>query len=491
MPHINRLLLAILLAALLSSGGLVAIRLMAGPGQPIGTGLPDTRFAPRSGQIYLGVSTHGIMDGVDGWSRAAGISGHPALYGRWTKPNGAFSPILDEVSTRPGITPIVHWNLPFTGGRVSGGSRDPDIKAQAAAVKAYRKPVFVRLNWEMNATWYPGWNAPAVSPMQFVESWRHVVKLFADVPNVAFVWAPNVLDPHGYKTAQWYPGDDYVDWMGLDAYPQSAPATTLLNGAGGMEEQAKFAEQHNKPLMLAEWAVNSPHPDSADPINLVFDWAARHPVVRALVYFDFDLSSKDFRLATHPIAAAAFRARTVGKKNFLLSLTGETAPPTTSGSPRVTGTSSPTPTKSGDPSPSPSPSPSPGHSSKPTPTPTATPPPQGNTGLDPPTHLIGTQDYTSVALGWRPVNTAARYEVYRDGNRIGETTGTRFEDTGLRNGVPHTWTVAAIDQRDVPGELSAPFKITPGRWGTHAHPCTYGPSHKPCRYPSEGPALIP
>ncbi|MCW2938925.1 MAG: Beta-mannanase [Actinomycetia bacterium] len=479
MRLMSRLLPALILLVLLTSGGYVSIRLLAGQDLGIGTPLPNTRFAPGAGQVYLGVSTHGLVDGVAQWDSAAGISGHPALYGRWTKPDGPFAPILTEMAQRPGVTPIVHWNLPFTGDRVGNGSRDFDIKAQAAAVKAFRKPVFVRLDWEMNADWYPGWNPPAVSPSVFVESWRHVVGLFAGVPNVAFVWAPNVFSVHGYQTSQWYPGDSYIDWIGLDAYPQSAPEQALLHGPGAMEDTAVFAEKHSKPVMLAEWAVNTPHPDSAQPIDLVFDWAARHPVVRALVYFDFNLSTKDFRLASHPIAAAEYRARTAGKPQFLLSVPGDTG----NGGPSPTG-----PPDTYSPSPKPTSVPP---SQVPTPSATPTPTSSGNTGLGAPQHLIGIQSYTSVALHWRPVPAATQYEIYRDGTRVTETTATSYIDTGLRSGRPYTWTVAAADVRGVPGDLSLPFIITPGRWGTHPKPCTFGPAHRPCRYPSEGPPLVP
>jgi hypothetical protein len=294
---------------------------VGGQQQPIGTPSPGARFEPRDGAVYLGVSTHLITTGVDGWDKAAGISTHPALYGRWTTPDGPVQPILDEVASRPGIAPIIHWNLPMDNGQVTNGSHDSYIRAQAAAVKAYAKPVFIRLDWEMNATWYPHWNLPAVTPAQYVASWRHVVAQFSNVPNVAFVWAPNVNQPAGKAMSAWYPGDDAVDWIGLDAYPQSAPAATIMSGTDGMQTFASFAETHHKPLMLAEWATNLPHPDDAAPVNAVFDWAKQHPkAVKALVWFDFSLPPRDFRLSAHPVGAAAFRARTNGNPAFLLSV---------------------------------------------------------------------------------------------------------------------------------------------------------------------------
>ena len=284
------------------------------------------RFEPPSGETYLGVSTHLITTGVDNWDTQAGITSHPALYGRWTTPDGPVQPILDEANSRPGISPIIHWNLPFDAGQVTDGSKDSYLAAQADAVKAYAKPVFIRLDWEMNGYWYQHWNLVPVTPAQYIASWRHVVALFNahGVTNVAWVWAPNVGDYFSktgqrYRTALWYPGDDVVDWVGLDAYPQSSTPSALLNGTDGMNQMAQFAAAHRKPMMLAEWAPNLPHPDTADPVNLVFDWAEHYPnTVKALVYFDFVVGTRDFRLSSHPVGAATFRARTANRCRYLL-----------------------------------------------------------------------------------------------------------------------------------------------------------------------------
>ena len=279
-------------------------------------------FAPPTGETYLGVSTD--FTRLDAFDAAAGITG-PAIYNRWSTPDGAFQPTLDQAASRPGLTPMVSWNLPLDGAQVTNGSRDSYITAQAQAVRSYGRPVFIRLDWEMNAYWYPHWNVGAVTPAQYVASWRHVYALFhaAGVTNAAFVWAPNALDyftstGQRVTTDNWYPGDDVVNWIGLDAYPQSAPSDVLLNGHDAMNAIAGFAAAHTKPVMLAEWAPNTPHPDTADPINLVFDWAESHPNVKALVYFDFVTQGKDFTLTDHPVGAATYRARTHLNPRYLL-----------------------------------------------------------------------------------------------------------------------------------------------------------------------------
>lgn len=286
------------------------------------SGPSGPKFAPADGEVYLGVSTD--ISRLDLFDRTAGIGAHPAIYDQWTTPQGGVEPILANALTKPGMAPMISWNLPMTGGSVTDGSKDTYIKAQAEAIRAYAKPVFVRLDWEMNASWNPGWNEPGVTPAQYIASWRHVYQVFQQegATNAAFVWCPTLWNgPGGLSPSTWYPGDQYVDWIGVDAYPQSAVQSFILNGPGGLDDQEAFAAAHQKPMMVAEWAPALPQPDTAAAIDLLFDFAARYPkTVKALVYFDFITGGKDYTLVDHPVGAAEFRKRVAGNPHILLTV---------------------------------------------------------------------------------------------------------------------------------------------------------------------------
>ena len=281
------------------------------------------KYEPADGGVYLGVSTD--IGRLDAFDAAAGLGGeHPAIYDQWTTPDGDVQSILTNAKTRQDMAPMVSWNLPMTGGQVTDGSKDSYLKTQALAVKNYGGPVFIRLDWEMNASWYPDWNLPGVTAAQFIASWQHVYEIFqsAGATNAAFVWCPTLWNgPGGLSPATWYPGDAYVDWLGIDAYPQSAVTSFIMTGPSGLDDTAKFAVQHKKPLMVAEWAPALPQPDTAAAMNLIFDFAAAHPkTVKAVVYFDFNTNGKDYTLKDHPVGAAEFRKRVDGNPAFLLSL---------------------------------------------------------------------------------------------------------------------------------------------------------------------------
>jgi beta-mannanase len=140
--------------------------------------------------------------------------------------------------------------------------------------------------------------------------------MFAGERNVTFVWSPNLFEPlpwgHGLSTYDWYPGDAYVGWVGLDAYPGSANWDWMQNGKEGMNELYAFARQRRKPVMIAEWGLNTVSTgDSPTWMRRYLDWIAAHPGVKAALYFDYDnvqLEGKDYRLSTFPAAARVLRS---------------------------------------------------------------------------------------------------------------------------------------------------------------------------------------
>jgi hypothetical protein len=316
---VTRRVRTLIIAAVVACLAVGAWQVFAARSTPAGA-----KFAPADGDVYLGVSTD--IGRLGAFDQAAGLtsSEHPAIYDQYTTPDGSVAQILTNAKSRQAMAPMISWNLPMTGGQVTDGSRDAYLKAQAEAVKSYGSPVFVRLDWEMNATWYPGWNMPDVTPAQFIAGWRHVYDIFqsAGATNAAFVWCPNLWDgPGGLSPDTWYPGAAYVDWLGIDAYPQSAVASFILTGPGGLDDTVKFAEQQKKPLMVAEWAPALPQPDTTAAMDLIFDFAADYPnTVKALVYFDFNTNGRDYTLKDHPVGAAEFRKKVDGNSHFLLTL---------------------------------------------------------------------------------------------------------------------------------------------------------------------------
>jgi Glycosyl hydrolase family 26 len=115
----------------------------------------------------------------------------------------------------------------------------------------------VRLAWEFNGNWFP-WST-ANDPKDWVSCWRQVVTAVRSTsPTTRFDWAMNAHSPGAFD---FYPGDDYVDIVGIDSYdmwPPSKDEATWdkqCNDPEGLCSVIAFARSHGKKFSVPEWGV--------------------------------------------------------------------------------------------------------------------------------------------------------------------------------------------------------------------------------------------
>lgn len=284
---------------------------------------PAPPTVPGQGSFYLGVASSG--GDLPAYDRAADVTQPAILSGYTNGRNGSVADVLSYVRNLPGTVPLVSWGVDLTGNEVADGSQDAYLTAQAKAVAAYRKPVFMRLDWEMNGSWYPNWSTSTVTPSEYIAAWRHVWTIFRQqgATNAAFVWCPNIGDLGGVPWTHWYPGNQYVDWIAVDAYLDPDDATADVSGPGGLDDLATFAASSHKPAMLAEWAPGQPGNDPAQTFDFVFSWADKYPgTVKALVYFNYGSEQRDDLLPDDPQGASRYRELIQLHKNDLFGAGG-------------------------------------------------------------------------------------------------------------------------------------------------------------------------
>ncbi len=281
-----------------------------------------------------------------------------------------------------GRIPLITFGARFGTRAVVSGRGDAYLRSLAAGVRALGRPVFLRYAPEMNEPRNRAW---VDAPAGYVAAWRHVHDLFAGV-RAAWVWSPSArafdaspgsarafdtgqssasaldagqdsapaLDAGRPGAARYYPGDQYVDWIGTDAYNAygcraGARWTELADLLKGFYA---WGSGRNKPLMVAETGSTE---DPADPGRKArwFDHATTAlagsmPNVEAVVYVDATLGC-DWRSTTSPRAAAAFK-RMAQDPHFAAQLAlapATTVPPTTVTRPPATrppATTTPAPT---------------------------------------------------------------------------------------------------------------------------------------------------
>ncbi len=113
-------------------------------------------------------------------------------------------------------------------------------------VKGLDRPVYLRIGYEFDGP------HNQLEPETYVKAYRHIVDIMRNqgVENVAYVWHSYASKPFkDYPIASWYPGDDYVDWVGISVFFQP------YSGIEPNEETnalLAFAKAHKKPVMIAE-----------------------------------------------------------------------------------------------------------------------------------------------------------------------------------------------------------------------------------------------
>jgi hypothetical protein len=164
------------------------------------------------------------------------------------------------------------------------------------------------INHEMNGDWFfysEGYRSGKTdwTATKFIQIWRKIYKIFQDrgATNVAFAWCPGIQGRaydvkdaegkiirhydalNGYKA--YYPGDEYVDWVGGSFYND-------VNHYGLDNLAATYP---NKPIILAEWGTDAtrgkwyipqPYIGDAAHMQMTFDFCEnRYPNMKAMTYF--------------------------------------------------------------------------------------------------------------------------------------------------------------------------------------------------------------
>jgi hypothetical protein len=200
---------------------------------------------------------------------------------------------------------------------VIAGNFDSYIREFAEDARDWGHPFFLRFDWEMNGNWFP-WSEGVNGNQsgEFVAAWRHVHDIFTSVgaSNVTWVWCPNV-DP-GNKLpnslASDYPGDEYVDWTGLDGYnwgPAKGGWTSFSHLYDSTYHAIADSIAPSKPLLIGEMGSTEKGGSKASWISeALAEIPTAFPKIRAMLWFDTFDDGMDWPIETSSSATSAFAA---------------------------------------------------------------------------------------------------------------------------------------------------------------------------------------
>ena len=195
-------------------------------------------------------------------------------------------------------------NTPLT--QVAAGEWDKHFIAYARAVAAYRSPIAIDFDHEFNGPWYK-WGFKHTSAEAFVSAWRRIVWLFRKfgAQNVIWIWNPNVSMPGTTALKPWYPGDQWVTYVGLDGYFIHPTDTFGTVFDQTLRQLSAFTK---KSVFVTETGAN-PGKQRVKQINSLFAGLEATPRIVGFIWFDYyKYVGHDWILEGDKPALKAFRA---------------------------------------------------------------------------------------------------------------------------------------------------------------------------------------
>ncbi len=304
------------------------------------------------------------MDFLDGDTWSALVNTAPSYMAAWKNSGDTMIwgiPMLPNASSNPGV------NAPSLGEGAAGAYNSYFLTLAQDMVAGGEANSIIRPGWEFNGGWF-SWAANGQAAA-FVGYWQQIVTTMRSVPgqNFTFEWNPTAGDLGIGNLADYYPGNAYVDYVGLDLYDQawgnypgiSSQWNTYLTEPYGLNWLASFAAARGKPITLPEWGLGEGPGNDGGPIsnpgnnvsggddptfiNDVAQWISTHNVFNA-TFWDFGWSR--LSASSNPLSLVAFVGDFGAGPGVSLtgpppSTTSTTVPPATTSTTSGAGTSDP------------------------------------------------------------------------------------------------------------------------------------------------------
>jgi hypothetical protein len=192
---------------------------------------------------FLGESSWAVFDGGTGWALG--------LFAELDRPIAWSIPLLTDGATLAAAAAGA-YNIHYSG-------------VARAIDRARSEPkIFIRTGWEFNGDWMK-W-ASRGKEQDFIAAFRNFSQCFRQQSSrFEIVWCPNIGQ---HDPALSYPGDEYVDIVGLDFYyqPKWDPHgraediwTYMVTRPFGLQWHLQFSRKHSKRMAFPEWGICANH----------------------------------------------------------------------------------------------------------------------------------------------------------------------------------------------------------------------------------------
>jgi hypothetical protein len=229
-----------------------------------------------------------------------------------------------DIATKRGAIPLITIGTDDTSrtddvgdvtlADIANGAYDSYIISWADNVKAYGKPFFLRLNWEMNGTWFSWGRQAAQNPDNYKRMWQrfHDVAVSRGATNITWVWCPNLVFSTSTPLSSLYPGDAYVDWTCIDGYNMGSSSVSFTSLYTNTYNQLMTIAP-SKPIMIGEISSREYSGAKASWISSTLNTELpKFPKIKAMVWFNWRIYENnvynDWPIESSASANSAFKS---------------------------------------------------------------------------------------------------------------------------------------------------------------------------------------
>ncbi|GMN06788.1 glycosyl hydrolase [Croceitalea sp. MTPC5] len=150
---------------------------------------------------------------------------------------------------------------------LEGGLMHPKYQAWVAKVADFMHglktqtgkpiPIVFRPFHEMNGSWF-WWGRKSCTPKEFQLLWRQTYELLTNtynVHNLLYCYSTDVVK-NEKEYLKFYPGDDYVDILGIDLYHKNSTERYIELLKDNLSLLSKIGKFKNKPFAMTEGGLN-------------------------------------------------------------------------------------------------------------------------------------------------------------------------------------------------------------------------------------------
>ena len=209
-------------------------------------------------------------------------------------------------------------NLSMITQDIIDGKFDKALKAWANEAKKDNIPLLMDFGLEMTG-WWMSWSGkwqgggktdaygdPSYpdGPERFRDAYRHIITLFRNegVHHITWFFHPDIQrmpDVEWNSAKYYYPGDDYIDWIGLSVYGVQFVDERWKTFSKSLDEGATFIKEisDKKPIALLEVGITDGREDGSKAkwFKETFKDILSNPYLKfsAFVYWDEDWENED------------------------------------------------------------------------------------------------------------------------------------------------------------------------------------------------------